>query len=118
VLAAIEDSPKAVAHVARLLWLTRQSVQRVADVLVESGLAEYADNPDHLRAKLLMLTPKGRSALSEIQAAQRAWADKLGARIGETKLREASAVLAKVLLALPEARRPGRDSGDARGGAR
>jgi DNA-binding MarR family transcriptional regulator len=106
VLAAIEDSPKAVAHIARLLWLTRQSVQRIADILERDGLTEYEDNPDHLRAKLVRLTPRGRAALKEIQIAQRAWADDLGAQIGTAKLRQAVDVLTDVLKALSDRRRP------------
>src|SRR4051794_23611616 len=73
VLAAIETAPMTVAQIARALALTRQSVQRVADVLAKEGLAEYGDNPEHQRAKLLSLTPAGRDALSTIQAAQRVW---------------------------------------------
>lgn len=106
VLAAVEDSPKAVAHIGRLLWLTRQSVQRVADILEGDGLTEYEDNPDHLRAKLVRLTPRGRAALKEIQTAQRAWADDLGAQIGGAKLRHAVGVLTEVLNALSDTRRP------------
>ena len=53
VLAAIDEEPLSVAQIARAWWLTRQSVQRVADVLVEDGLATYEDNPHHRRAKLV-----------------------------------------------------------------
>ncbi|HXX65689.1 MAG TPA: MarR family transcriptional regulator [Polyangiaceae bacterium] len=102
VLAAIEDSPKAVAHISRRLWLARQSVQRVADVLEQDALAEFTDNPDHLRARLLRLTPDGRAALRGIGAAQRTWADGLGARIGGVKLERAAHVLGEVLRALSE----------------
>ena len=45
VLAAIEDQPLTVPQVARAWWLSRQSVQRVADVLVQEGLAAYRNNP-------------------------------------------------------------------------
>jgi DNA-binding MarR family transcriptional regulator len=100
VLAAIEDAPASVAHIARALGLARQSVQRVADLLAGEGLASYADNPDHLRAKLLCLTPRGQAALGAIQRAQRVWADRLGAAIGEMDLRRASAVLDRLLGAL------------------
>jgi DNA-binding MarR family transcriptional regulator len=75
------------------LRLKRQSVQRVADLLVNDGLAVYEDNPHHRRAKLLQLTPEGHSAMSKIENAHRAWADALGAEIGESKLRKASAIL-------------------------
>src|SRR5215218_4617467 len=82
--------------IARALGQARQSVQRVADLLAESGLAVYRDNPDDRRAMLLDLTARGRSTLRAIQAAQRGWADALGAEIGERDLRAASATLARV----------------------
>ncbi len=97
VLEAVADAPATVAHVARTLLLARQSVQRVADLLVRDGLAAYEDNPAHRRAKLLRLTARGRDALRAIQAAQREWADALGPEIGEADLRKASIVLDRVL---------------------
>jgi DNA-binding MarR family transcriptional regulator len=100
VLAAIEDAPASVAQVARALGLARQSVQRVADLLEREGMAAYDDNPEHLRAKLLCLTPRGRSVLRTIQDAQRVWADELGAHIGEADLRHASEVLDRVFSVL------------------
>ncbi|MFC7330115.1 MarR family winged helix-turn-helix transcriptional regulator [Marinactinospora rubrisoli] len=48
---------------------TRQSVQRVADLLVEDGLARYRPDPAHQRAELLELTPTGRAALHRMEAA-------------------------------------------------
>lgn len=102
VLAAIEGEPVTVAHVARSLGLARQSVQRVADVLAEEGLADYQENPAHRRAKLLRLLPKGRGVLRAIQAAQQPWADRLGAQIGEGELRRTAAVLERMLQALGE----------------
>jgi DNA-binding MarR family transcriptional regulator len=97
VMAAVEDGPRTVSDVARGWGLARQSVQRVADDLVEGGWATYRENPGHRRAQLLRLTARGRRALRAIQAAQRSWADELGTKIGEAGLREASAVLTRVL---------------------
>src|SRR3954447_985358 len=74
VLAAIEDAPLTVPQVARAWWLSRQSVQRVANELADEGLAAYEDNPGHRRSKLLRITPTGASALRAIREAQRAWA--------------------------------------------
>ena len=87
VLATVDDGPATVAQVARAWGLARQSVQRVADVLVEERFARYDENPGHRRAQLLRITPRGRRALRTIQAAQRTWADAMGAEIGETDLR-------------------------------
>lgn len=100
VLAAAESEPVTVAHIARVLGLARQSVQRVADVLVNEGLAGYQENPAHRRAKLLRLMPKGRAVLRSIQAAQQPWADRLGGEIGEGELQRAAAILERLLQAL------------------
>ena len=100
VLAAAGHENMSVAQIARALGLARQGVQRLADLLEADGLARYSDNPAHLRAKLLVLTPKGRKVLAAIKARQAVWANALGAELGESGLREASAVLGRMLEAL------------------
>ena len=100
VLAAAGHENMSVAQIARALGLARQGVQRLADLLETDGLARYSDNPAHLRAKLLVLTPKGRKVLAAIKARQAVWANALGAELGENGLREAGAVLGRVLEAL------------------
>jgi DNA-binding MarR family transcriptional regulator len=102
VLAAAERAPMTVAGIARALRLARQSVQRVADLLVAEGLASFDNNPAHRRAKLLSLTPSGLAALRTIQAAQRVWADEVGAAVGEANLRAASDVLDRLMRTLVE----------------
>src|SRR5947208_697900 len=66
VLGPVLGPPLPVAGIAREMGLTRQSVQRIADILVERGLAEYRDNPAHRRAKLLVPTEAGRAAIGRI----------------------------------------------------
>ena len=97
VLAAIEDQPLTVAQVARAWRLARQSVQRVADLLVDDHLAAYEDNPNHRRAKLLRVTPTGSGALETIRRAQKVWADQLGEEIGEADLRSVNEHLRAVI---------------------
>ena len=100
VLETIQDRPATVAQIARSIVLARQGVQRLADVLVRDGLAVYEANPRHRRAKLLRITPQGRRALRTIQTAQAAWADALGAELGQADLQRASIVLDQVVQAL------------------
>ena len=100
ILAAVEGGPSTVAQVARAWGLARQSVQRVADVLVEERYCRYDENPGHRRAQLLRITPRGRRALRTIQAAQRAWADALGEEIGEADLRRANVLLTRAIRAV------------------
>jgi DNA-binding MarR family transcriptional regulator len=97
VLAAVEDAPRTVAQIARAWSLARQSVQRVADLLARDGLVTYEENPEHRRAKLVRLTPKGKATLHEIQAAQRRWADELGERLVERDLQTVNRILSDIL---------------------
>ena len=92
-LEAVVEAPATVAEIARRLGLTRQSVQRVADLLQRDRLTEYVDNPVHKRSKLVRITPVGRKTLRTIQAAQRMWADRVGDEIGEADLRHARSVI-------------------------
>jgi DNA-binding MarR family transcriptional regulator len=97
VLETVEPGPATVAEIARRLGLARQGVQRLADLLVDDGLARYEDNPRHRRAKLLRITTNGLRTLRRIQAAQREWAERLGAEIGLEELERASALLDHML---------------------
>lgn len=102
VLAAIEEESMTVADVGRMLALTRQSVQRIADALAADRLVAYVGNPRHRRAKLVELTPAGREALYAIQVAQCDWANALGERVGAEELARTSDVLAWALTTLAE----------------
>ena len=66
VLGAVLTTPLPVAGIARAMGITRQSVQRLADILVAEGLAEYLPNPTHRRAKLLQPTGAGLAAVRAI----------------------------------------------------
>jgi len=99
VLGATQDEALPVAEIARRvgLGLARQSVQRVADLLVDRGWAVYRENPAHRRAKLLEPTTDGRHALGRLAGAQHAWADAVGAAVGEGELRHALGVVRQVI---------------------
>jgi DNA-binding MarR family transcriptional regulator len=92
-LEMVAEQPATVAQVARTLGLTRQSVQRIADLLENDGLTEYVDNPAHQTSKLVRLSATGSETLRVIQRAQRAWANSVGARVGEANLRHARRVV-------------------------
>ncbi|PTA67451.1 MarR family winged helix-turn-helix transcriptional regulator [Deinococcus arcticus] len=96
VLGCVDHGPQSVAAIARTLGLTRQSVQRTADLLVGDGLAAYEPNPDHRRAKLLRLTLEGQRVLSVIEEAQATWANRVANGLDEAALKDAAAVLAAV----------------------
>jgi DNA-binding MarR family transcriptional regulator len=95
VLGALDLSPVPlpVAHIARNMGLSRQSVQRVADLLTEKGLVRFEANPHHQRAKLMVLTPQGRAAVKGAEQRQRPWARDLAAGVSLERLTTALDVL-------------------------
>lgn len=88
VLGAALGGPQSVSDVARAMGLTRQSVQRIADLLVERGLAEYHENPAHRRAKLLAPTKDGYAAIQRIDPQHAAAAGRLRDELGAQRLGE------------------------------
>jgi DNA-binding MarR family transcriptional regulator len=88
VLGGVLDQPRTVSDLARVMGMTRQGVQRVADQIVGRGLAAYQPNPAHRRAKLLACTEDGFWAIRQIALVQRPWADRVGERVGVTPLTE------------------------------
>jgi DNA-binding MarR family transcriptional regulator len=79
VLAAAAGQARTVPQLARRLGVKRQSVQRIADQLVESGRARYVTNPDHRRSPLLKLTAPGEAALKVLERELTDWESDLGA---------------------------------------
>ena len=100
VLGGVLDEPHSVAEIGRLMGMTRQGVQRVADQLVDRGLAEYRPNPAHRRAKLLACTHAGYWAIRQIALVQRPWADQIAANIGATELQQMLTTIRRILAAL------------------
>ncbi|MFE9020515.1 MarR family winged helix-turn-helix transcriptional regulator [Streptomyces sp. NPDC007808] len=96
VLGAVLGEPLPVSGIARAMGITRQSVQRIADLLVDKGLAEYRPNPAHRRAKLLAPTDEGRAAISRIDPGHAAFADRLAKEFGEAELADAVLVLERL----------------------
>ncbi len=96
VLGAVLVEPLPVAGIARTMGITRQSVQRIADLLVERGLAEYAENPAHRRAKLLRVTEAGREAVSRIGPPHAEFAARLVGELGVEGFVEAVRVLERL----------------------
>ncbi len=114
VLGAVLREPLPVAGIARVMGITRQGVQRIADLLVDRGLAAYRPNPAHRRAKLLTPTGEGRAAIARIVPQHADFAARLARELGGEeefgRVLEAVRRLSGALEALEETR-PG-DAGD------
>lgn len=100
VLGGVLDEPRTLAETGRRMGVSRQAVRRIADILVERGLAEYRTNPSHRRAQLLACTEAGYWAVRRISLAQAPWADRIGATVGADQLRDARATMQRLVQAL------------------
>jgi len=100
VLGGVLDEPRSVAEIGRRMGVSRQAVQRIADLLVDRGLAEYRPNPAHQRAKLLACTEPGYWAIRRIAMATHPWSDGVGAKIGAGELRAALGTMRDLIAAI------------------
>src|SRR5215471_5887623 len=66
---ALSPVPLCVAHIARNMGLTRQAVQRLGNEMERDGLAWFGPNPLHQRAKLVLLTARGKAGVRRSNAA-------------------------------------------------
>ncbi len=90
---ALAAVPLPVAHIARNMGLTRQAVQRLANEMERDGLVRFALNPHHQRAKLVLLTPKGKSAFKAAMARQGPWASSLAMGLNVRHIQQAATAL-------------------------
>lgn len=88
--------PAPVAHVAREMGLTRQSVQRVVDHLADEGLVAYQDNPHHRRASVVVMTPRGQKTFDALIGRQVPWVNDLARGLTTRELETAISVLQRI----------------------
>lgn len=88
VLGAVLPEPLSVSDIARVMGITRQSVQRTADLLAEAGLVAYRSNPAHRRAKLVEVTAKGRQSVRGIDPQHAELAVRLNGILGTERWSE------------------------------
>ena len=93
ILETVAERPRTVSETARHLGTRRQSVQRIADTLVDAELAEYLPNPAHSRARLLTPTEEGHEALRGPGPERTRMAEALLTELGEDELRHTLARL-------------------------
>jgi DNA-binding MarR family transcriptional regulator len=71
VLSAVSNLAKTVPQLARILGISRQNVQRIANALVRDRLAQFVDNPDHRSSPHVVLSAEGRATLADLTRAAR-----------------------------------------------
>src|ERR671918_2864253 len=106
VLGIVEHGPAPVAQVARSMGLTRQSVQETANGLEAEGFIEFAPNPRHRRAKLMVMTSKGDAAMEVVRRRHASWADELANRHRPAALESVVTTLSEIRATLEESVAP------------
>lgn len=93
---ALSPLPLPVAHLARNMGLARQSVQRLVDEMMKDGLVRNAPNPNHRRAKLVLLTDRGEKTYRAAMEKQAPWVDGLAAGLTPEAMISATGVLRRI----------------------
>ncbi len=102
VLSAAAGRPHTVPQIARVLGVTRQNVQRIADLLVEEGAAEYRDNPDHRGSPHVIVTRRGHAALEAITRAAAGYHARLARKLSPSDVVSLQRGLRRLLEALTD----------------
>lgn len=87
------EQPRPVAWLARDLGANRQNVQRIVNDLHKEGLVQFAPNPHHRRAQLVILTEKGKRAYVDALNRYYPRADALADGLSEAEIRAAHRVM-------------------------
>lgn len=87
------ERPQTVAGLARNLGLTRQSVQRVINDLVREGLLTLHANPEHKRARLILLTDRGREVYAAAERRRIPWTEAIADGLADYDVEAACACL-------------------------
>lgn len=98
VMGAVDEAnqPMTVAQIARRMGLARQGVQRIINELQKKGLVNFEPNMDHKRAPLVTISSDGEKVMTQVNAAQVAWVNKISDGLSERNLRQALKVLESV----------------------
>ena len=100
VLGILKSGSASVSQVARLIGLTRQAVQQLADAMEAEHLIVYIDNPHHRRARLMQPSPKAAAALERLRPREIEFANLMGGRHTVAALETALTVLRQTRKAL------------------
>ena len=101
ILGNIEPCPLTVSQIARLTGYTRQGIQRLADELVDEGLAIYEAASDR-RTKNVCITEKGREILEKLTDYENEWVACITQTLRVEELTDLTLALEKVKAVLAE----------------
>lgn len=90
---ALADRPLTVPQIARRMGLTRQAVQASVNRMLDEGLLESKNNPDHRRSPHVQFSARGRRTYAALQRRQASWVNELATGLERSDLDTALRVL-------------------------
>ena len=96
VIGAVAEATRTVPQIARRMGMSRQAVQRVADLLAAEGHITFVRNPDHARSPLLRLTQTGARLERRLTAVGEEWSRSVSEGLSARDLGKAVSVIRKV----------------------
>ncbi len=93
---SISSEPVTVARIAESMGQSRQGVQRIVNDMTREGMVRFQENPNHKRAKLIVITEKGQKAYQALNELQVPWANKNAEKIGLEDMRQTLKTLHKM----------------------
>lgn len=106
VIAAERAQP--VAWIARDMGANRQNIQRIVNDLADDKLVEFATNPHHRRAQLVVLTDAGRKSFDAAMRLQAPWVNHLADGLSVADIETTHRVIASIRRKLEEPEEPDR----------
>ncbi|MCL6417699.1 MarR family transcriptional regulator [Aestuariirhabdus sp. Z084] len=96
----ISPTPLTVSEIGRAMGQSRQAVQRLVDVMVKDDLLHLVDNPNHKRAKLIELAPKGSEVCQQLYQKWIPEAERHAQALSAEELKVTLAVIQKIAISL------------------
>jgi DNA-binding MarR family transcriptional regulator len=97
---ALSPHPMTVSQIAHAMGQTRQGVQRLADAMQKDGILNYQNNPQHKRAKLVVLSNQGKKIFEALDKKQIPWANAHSANMDVDAMETTLSVLQTMTQAL------------------
>jgi DNA-binding MarR family transcriptional regulator len=102
VMLRLSEGETSVASIASSTGYSRQGVQRLADSLVEDGLAHYSPNQEDRRKQDVTLTEEGKSCLQAMEDSFDEWASRLTEQLSVEELQHMTSLLVKAKAVVQE----------------
>lgn len=99
---ATSPAPMSVASIAKSMGFSRQNIRVIVRELETAGMVRLAENPNHQRASLVLLTPKGQHATDAATALQEPFASAISEGLTQRQMKECIRTLQQLLTRLRE----------------